>query len=261
VRRPLAALLIVAAACGSDSSVTPTTDTPRATLDQALTELSHPALSATGGSISGLFPGAPALGIGRCGYVAASQSFVCPPTTTSGITITQSFTLLNATGAAQSVFDAATTAAVKSSTAVAGTVDQDGSTLTVDAREELTLSGLLTGTHTINGTSTAHIFGTLVLDEAADVDIRITASVANLVLPTNATSGTQSWPVSGTIVVESSAAFSDFTASTRQSITFNGTSTVTVTITGGGVSQTCQLNLARPQDTPACALGARIPVP
>ena len=260
MRRQLAALLIVAAACGSDSSVAPT-DTPRATLDQALTELTHPALGATGGSISGLFPGAPALGIGRCGYSATSQSFVCPPATTSGVTITQSFALFSATGAAQSVFDPATTAAVKSSTVVAGTVDQDGSTLTVDAREDLTLSGLLTGPHTINGTSTAHIFGTLALDEAADVDIRITASVANLVLPTNGTPGTQTWPVSGTIVVESSAAFSDFTATSRQSITFNGTSTVTVRITEGGTSQTCQLNLARPQDTPACALGARIPVP
>jgi hypothetical protein len=246
---------VVATACGSESSVAPN-DTPRATLDQALTELTLPVLGASGGSVSGLFPGAPLLGIPRCAYSTASQSFVCPPVTTSGITINQSFTLLTATGATQSAFDQAATATVKSSTTVAGTIVQDGSTLSLDAREELTLSGLLDGPHTLNGTSTAHIFGTLALDGAAPIDIRITSSIANLVLPANTTAGTQVWPVSGTIIVESSAAFADFTSTSRVTMTFNGASTVTVTVTGDGISQTCQLDLSKPEATPACGSGS-----
>ena len=263
-RRLAATFIVVATACGSESSVAPT-DTPRATLDQALTELTLPVLGATGGSVSALFPGAPVLGIPRCAYSTASQSFVCPPVTTNGMTINQSFTLLTATGATQSVFDQAATAAVRSSTAVTGSVEQGGSTLSVDAREELTLGGLLTGPHTLNGTSTAHISGTIVLDEATPIDIRITGSIANLVLPANTSTGTQVWPVSGTIVVESSAVFADLTSTSRVTMTFNGASTVTVTVTEDGVSQTCQLDLSKPSETPACGSGAlslsRMPAP
>ena len=257
MRRQLAPLLVaIATACGSDSSVAPNTqndpnnpNAPQATLEQALTELTLPVLAAAGGSAT--VPIGLVLSTGRCAYTAASQSFVCPPATASGLTINQSFTLLTASGAKQSAFNHATTASVKTNTTLAGTIVEDGATLTIDAQQELTLSGLLTGPHTLNGTSAAHLSGAFFDD--APIDIRITGSITSLVLPANTTVGAQVWPTAGTIVVASSGTFADLPPFTsRLTMTFNGTSKVTLVITEDGVSRTCQYDLTK-AGTPACA--------
>jgi hypothetical protein len=259
MRRQLAPLLVViATACGSDSSVAPNNqndpnnpNAPQATLEQALAELTLPVLATAGGSVAATIPVGLGLGTGRCAYTAASQSFVCPPATASGITITQSFTLLTAAGAKQSAFDHRATASVKTNTTVAGTVVEDGATLTIDSQQELTLSGLLAGPHAIDGTSTARLTGSFLDD--APIDIRITGSISSLVLPQSTATGAQVWPTAGTIVVASSGTFGDLPPFTsRVTITFKGTSTVTLTIVENGVSQTCQYDLAR-SGPPACA--------
>jgi len=255
MRRHLAALLVVVATACSDSPVAPSTSDdasePQATLEQALTELTLPVLSVAGGSVSATIPVGLVLGTARCAYTAESQSFVCPPATASGVTINQSFTLLTASGAKQSAFDHTTTASVKTNTTVAGTVVEEGATLTIDGQQELTLSGLLAGPHTLNGTSTANLSGTFFDD--APIEISITGSITSLVLPASTTVGAQVWPTAGTIVVASSGTFADLPPFTsRLTMTFNGTSTVTLTITEDGVSQTCQHDLAKP-GPPACA--------
>src|SRR6476659_5469938 len=100
IRRPPAilalALATLAAACGSDSSTSPSVQP--VTLDQALAELSTPALSAAAASFDAGTPALPALAASRCAYQAASQSFACTPIVASGVTVTQSFTLLDANG-------------------------------------------------------------------------------------------------------------------------------------------------------------------
>lgn len=252
-RRPAILLLAIASACGADSSVAPTPTTSHATLDQALTELALPLFGQAGASITGLYPGTASLGTARCPYTAASQSFVCSPATASGITINQSFTLLTAAGATQSAFDQATTESVRANTAVTGTVSGEGSVMTIDAQQALTLSGLVSGPHMLNGTSTAHIYGTIFSDGAAPVDIRITSAITNLVLPANGAATTQAWPLSGTIVVEASATVSDLVSTSRLTMTFAGSSTVTVTIVEDGLSQTCRIDLAKPDAVPACS--------
>ena len=248
------ALALVASACGSDAAVGPSTpntpNTPHATLEQALGELRLPVLGTAGISISGLFPGGPQLKA-SCAFSAASQSFVCPTATASGLTIDQSFTLLTSSGATQAAFDGTTTESVRSNTVVAGSVAQDGATLTVDAEEELTLSGLVTGTHSISGTGTAHLAGTLF--EGSDLEISMTSSIAKVVIPANTTAAGQRWPVSGTIVVETSASLTGFPPSTtRLTLMFNGTSKVDVTVTEDGVSRTCQQDLATSTQAPTC---------
>jgi hypothetical protein len=241
-------LVVVASACGSDAAVAPTT--PHATLDQALGELTLPVLATAGGSISDLFPGATQLGA-RCAYAAASQSFVCPPATASGVTINQSFTLLSTSGAKQSAFDQATTESVRANTAVAGSITGEGATFTLDGQEELTLSGLVTGRHTIDGTGAARLVGTL--PDGSSLDVRMTSSITSLVIPANTTPGAQVWPTSGTIVVESLATLTGFPPSTlRLTLMFNGTSKVNVTVTEDGFTRTCQQDLATPTQEPMC---------
>src|SRR5215208_4649820 len=99
VRRQLSAIALAAAAsaCGSDSSTGPASYPP-ATLNQALAELSIPALSAGGASFLDV-DAAPSLDPTKCPYSATVQSFVCTPISESGITVTQSFTLLTSSGA------------------------------------------------------------------------------------------------------------------------------------------------------------------
>jgi hypothetical protein len=97
----------------------------------------------------------------------------------------------------------------------------------------------------------AHLVGTL--PRGSDLEIGMTSSIAKLVIPASTAAGGQRWPVSGTIVVETSASLTGFSPSTsRVTLTFNGTSTVNVTVTEDGVTQTCQKDLATPTQAPAC---------
>ena len=242
-------LAAFAIACGGDS--TGPTNYPPATLDQALAELSIPALSAGGASFVDVGEGTLSLDPTRCPFSATVQSFVCAPISESGLTVNQSFTLLNSSGGKQSAFDPTTTAAVRANTAIAGTLAEQGTTLTVNGQQELTLSGLVSGPHVLNGTSTISLSGT-VNDETSSypVDITATTTIANLVLPPNATA--QAWPSSGTITVDVNGSIGPVSVSqARTTIKFNGTSTVDVTMTGGGLTKSCKVDLAVAEE-PAC---------
>lgn len=240
----VAALTIAVAACGSDSSVAPTV-TP-VTLDQALSELALPSYAGAlggGATLTGA-TGLPSLASSSCAYTASSQSFVCAPVTLSGLTFNQSYTLLSASGAKQAAFDAKTTDAVRAATTIAGTVSSSQLTFTIDGQQELTLSGLLSGVHTLNGTSTMHYSAS----GAAATSITATITITNLVLPA-ASAGKQSWPASGTIAVEATTS-GLAAASYKAVVTFNGTSVATVTVTDAGVSKTCRYDLA--STAPTC---------
>jgi len=254
IRRHLSviALAVAASACGSDSSTGPVIGQP-ITLGRALAAINSPALAASVGIAGGSGTVAPAIVPSQCLYAAASQSFVCAPVTSAGLTFNQSFTLLNAAGAKQAAFDESTTAAVRANSAVAGTITTGGTTFGVDGQQELTLSGLLSGKHILDGTSTTHITGTLVdLEGQTPVPFTSTikTTITSLAVPVS-TSGTQEWPASGTIVVEASTAVGPVTpATTKITITFSGTSTATVSVVAPGISQTCKVNLA--SSAPTC---------
>ena len=247
-RRHLSALTIVAAvvACGGDSATAPTSYPP-ATLDQALAELSIPALAAGGSSFLDVGAASPTLDATKCAYSATVQSFVCTPISESGITINQSFTLLNGSGAKQSAFDAATTDAVRANTTVAGTLVEQGSSLNLTGQQELTLSGLVSGPHVLNGTSTFTAAGTIVDGTTTyPVNITVATSIANLVLPANDGGSSNVWPSSGSLTVDVNGSIGPVSVSqARTVITFSGTSTVNVTMSGGGVSKSCKVDLTK----------------
>ncbi|HEX7978095.1 MAG TPA: hypothetical protein VF461_05795 [Gemmatimonadaceae bacterium] len=251
VRRPHAilalALATLAAACGSDSSTAPSSQP--VTLDQALTELSTPALSAATASfdVTGA-PALPALTASRCAYQAATQSFTCTPIVASGVTTTQSFTLLDGSGAKQSAFDKATTDAVRANTTVAGTLLEGAEQFTIDGQQELTLSGLRTATHTLDGTSTVHI--TKVGSSPAAVTT-VNTTITGLKLQQPTADGTHPWPAAGTIVLEiSSSNGGSVFGVIRATLTFTGSSTVNVSLTAAGTSTSCAIDLA--SSAPSC---------
>jgi hypothetical protein len=252
-RRHVSALTVVAAvvACGGDSSTRPTSYPP-ATLNQALAELSIPALAAGGPSFLGVDAATPALDPTKCPYSATVQSFVCTPISESGLTVDQSFTLLTGSGGKQSAFDAATTDAVRANTSVAGTLVEQGTTLDVSGQQELTLSGLVSGPHVLNGTSSLTAAGT-VEDQSTTypVNIPVRTSIPNLGLPVNEPGSSQVGPSSGSITVDVNGSIGPVSVSqARTKIEFSGTSIVTVTVSGGGLSKNCKVDLA--QAAPVC---------
>ena len=240
------ALAVLVSACGSDSSTGPSNDQP-ATLDQALSEFSIPAISAANTAFFDAGASAPMLALSRCAYADGSQSFVCAPFSANGVTISQSFTLLSASGTAQSAFDRATTDAVRANTTTTGTVSQNGTSLDVNGTQALTLSGLISGPHTLNGTSTTRLKGKIAdIFGTSDLDATLTTAITNLVLPAKTAASAQVWPASGTIIVESAGTVgSAAIPATKIIMTFSGSSKVSVSRTGPGGVLNCTMDLAK----------------
>ncbi|MBW8771596.1 MAG: hypothetical protein JF589_17725 [Gemmatimonadetes bacterium] len=250
IRRPHAilalALATLAGACGSDSSTGPKAQP--VTLDQALSEISSPALSAAAASFDGGLPTLPTLAASRCPYQAVSQSFACAPLVVSGLTVTQSFTLLDGSGTPQPAFDQATTSAVRANTAFEGRVPSGTDSVAIDGQQQITLSGLREAIHTLDGTSTVHIVG---IGTDVPFETTVSTTITGLKLQPPTADGTHPWPKAGTIVVQSAISLGNVPPATvRATITFNGTSKVAVTITGPGVSTSCTIDLA--SQAPSC---------
>jgi hypothetical protein len=236
----LVGLAVVAGACGSDSSTGPAPGV-QANLSQAFSELEHPAVSDAMVGLAGIFvpPGSSS----GCTYTAASQSFVCPALNESGISIAFSYALIDASGAAQSAFGPTTTNSVRATSVVSGTTTELGAPLTIEGRQDLTISGLLSTTHTLNGTSSFHLSGTVLSGTGGTpvaVGIVSKTTFTNLVLPSTA----GAWPASGSILLEET--LDGVSGTDRIQLTFNGTSKLALVFTAssGRVSH-CTMDLGK----------------
>jgi hypothetical protein len=238
-------LLAASAACsGSDSPSAPST-LARADLNLAFVELGTSAIPAATTTIAGVPAVAPSIGDRTgCVYTAASQRFTCPTRIAGGLAIDGSYALLTAAGSSQPEFDPATTAAVRTDVKVAGTVSDAATKVTVDAEQTLTLSGLLTGTHLLDGTATSKVTGTVVEGSTTvPITSTTTTTISKLVLPHSSSPGR--WPVSGTITSENSTALSGLPpVQTRIEISFDGTGRGAMVITIAGISKSCTVDLA-----------------
>ena len=244
-----ACLLALLAACGSDGSTAPTQS--RADLNQAFVELGIPALATVSATVAGVPSFTPAIADrSPCAYAAASQSFACPTQTAGGLTIAASYSLRSASGAAQSVFDPATTDAVHTDASAAGTVTNGATRLTVDAKQSLTLSGLLAEHHVLDGTGSSAVDGVLAQGSSTvPVSMTSTTTISKLTFP--ATGSASKWPLSGTIATETSTTVAGVPPiPARAVVTFDGTSRVAVELTIAGATHRCTIDLA--SQAPGC---------
>ncbi len=244
------ATVALVAACNSDSSVAPTTNTS-VDLATAFSELSVPGVS-TASSLAGgvTLPSTNGIPSG-CAYAAASQSFVCPAVTTNGVTVTSSYSLFDAAGQPLSQFNATTVASLRVRSTVAGTITSNGTALTIDAQQDQTLSGLQSATHTLNGTSTMNVSGTGISPTLpGPFSMHSTTTINNLVLPAHGAAN--SYPLSGTVTVDQATAISGgLSVTSKVVMTFNGTSKVSVAMTvDGHAIPGCTIDLA--SGTPSC---------
>lgn len=228
------ALAIFAGAC-SDA---PTGPGPQLELGEVFEEM----------SLSSILPAEAEMGMpmldlmptpSGCSYSASAQSFVCAPITSSGLTITRGYALLTASGTPQASYEKGTTAAVRTTAAVVGRVTEQGMTADIDMQQAMTLSGLLTRAHVLDGTQLLKM--TMSMPDHPTMRMTVTTTIAALALPERGTS--QKYPKSGTIttsLASDDAAFGTFTIT----MTFNGTSKVAVRIDDGGTIEQCTIDLA-----------------
>lgn len=224
-------------ACRGDGGTSPT---PPPTLAQVLQEAS---LSAVPGS-------AAAIGIARdavpaspvCSYDSGTQWFVCAPVALSVGTYTRSYMLLDASGTPQSHFGSAV-AAVRSRSTMHGSSGTSGS---IDMSDDMTLSGLLTGVHVLDGISTSDLTGPSLVTPSTNVTSHLVAHVNHLVLP----SAPGGYPTGVITLDATSTTAGTVMPSVHVVIEYDGTSKMKMTTSAGSFSSTCVLDLA--SSAPTC---------
>lgn len=245
-RRILAvAAIAAAAACHADSSVAPSLF---ATPDAVLAEISSLDIPQPSGVSFNFFANlAEALPTTSCSYAAATQRFDCPTLANPTLAITQWFMLFDAAGAPQSHWDASTTDALRVYQTVHGHIVSSRDSLNLDTRQDLTVSGLVSGRHTLNGTQVAHVDDFLTVTGSELLLGDVSQQLTNVVLNSSADHAA-AWPLSGTLTSDVTETRGPLPPTRIHSvITFNGTSKVQATVTIDGVtSPPCTLDLTSP---------------
>lgn len=219
-------------------------------------------------------------------FNAATGWFVCNPTTLGGVTTTQQMQYKSAAGAIQPAFDTVTTNSVQVQTTVAGTISfvRDssrgpawggrkgpphvgrliGDTTTIltantrlNHRSDRTVTGLARGStqRTVAGTSSGEEATTGTSGRGNFSARRMAADTTRgVVIPIS--DGRPTYPTAGTVIrvmtaTVTFAGSSPVTASRREVITYDGSSTAKITITINGETKTC--TMALPRGRPNCS--------
>jgi hypothetical protein len=182
----------------------------------------------------------------NCAFSTTTNRLECPTMTHDGLTITRSFSFLDAKGAVQQAFDTATTNTVNIKKSVSGTVTHHQTvTSTVNGSSDLTVAGLASGSteRTVNGTSAGTESTTGTRDTVSFTALRSAGdTVTGLVIPIQNDHPT--FPTAGTIIRSMTATVTvgsktPSTSSRREVITFDGSATAKVVITHDGVTKNC----------------------
>jgi hypothetical protein len=144
---------------------------------------------------------------------------------------------------------------VRSIIDVSGTIaPSNGNQVTTEItrHEDATLSGIMSTSRVLNGSSTQRLAFT---GQSFSFVSNDTSSTTNLQLPATAA---QKYPLGGTIVTDRTVTSSGIATTTHhqhEEISFDGSSIMTVKLTVGTtstVSTTCKVNLATPGVAPVC---------
>lgn len=258
MKRIVPSLIAVALVAGCESNPT----SPEVNVDAVLSQMSTSGISgftAVAATASGSGVVAPSVNApsstASCPYNTATSFFVCAPVTNNGVTVSRSFQLRDATGAPLSTPNPLLLASVRSIIDVSGTITPaNGSQVTTEItrHEDATLTGIMSTNRVLNANSTQRLaftgssFSFVSNDTSATTDLQLPATAA------------QKYPLGGTITTSRTYTSSGITTSTykqHEEITFDGTSVMTIKITGGVTATfttTCKINLATPGVAPVC---------
>jgi len=176
---------------------------------------------------------------GLPGAPLAARDFGCRALDRPNLAVTRECTFTDAAGATQASYDAQTTASIRIETEVDGNRSNDRWSATIDRHSDMTVTGLA-GTETQrtwNGTGSEEVSRSRHVDGqvARGYTMEGTVTITNVVVPVP--HGPGNWPLSGTIVRTITGAITSGprageTFTRTATITFNGTSTVTMTVNG-----------------------------
>jgi hypothetical protein len=251
------AVLALVAACSASDSTDVTTSLD---LNAAISQSMLGDINTFGGATATLgIPSTaanPAFDPAKCPFNSLDNSFTCQSVTLNGLSYSLKYFVYDAGGVALTTPDPLRAASVRTLIGVTGTITNGGATgtvATIDHQSDMTLSGLMSATRTLNGTSRDHdlIVTNGVTSTRSTVDL--TGTTANLVLP-NASS---KYPASGTITSVANTAtqigaLPQVTTSANAVLTFNGTSTASLVATVSGHVTTCQIDLTG-GNSPRCS--------
>lgn len=254
-----AALATAAAACGSDGPTGP--GNQQLDLPAVLAQMSTNSFTDASGTALGISTPSTADATvvpSACTYSAATQGFNCPTRTVDGLSFSASYYLFDANGVAQTAPSSTTTASVRLVTDLAGTVTQSvsgtSSSITMQQRNDFTMSGLLTSQHVLTGTSVNHDSTVVQGASLSRIVDDLTSTAQNVVLP--APGSTNHWPLSGAMVSDLTGqvtlgALGPLPATLHAVLTFNGTNLVPLTVTGT-LTNSCTIDLSG-KNAPACS--------
>ena len=183
---------------------------------------------------------------GACTFSTTSSRVECPTVTRAGLTFNRSFSFLDAAGAVQQVFDAATTNTVNAKSTVTGTVTHHSTaTSTVNSSSDFTVAGLASGSteRKVDGKSAGSETTTGTRNGVAFTVARTAGDTTTaLVIPIQ--DGRPTYPTAGTVIrsmqaTVTKAGSSPSTSSRREVITYDGSATAKVVITHDGVTKNC----------------------
>ena len=241
----LLGVAVLATACSSDSPTGP--GSSQFDVSGAIGQMTVPGMSSAMGAVpnaSTADVSAPAIVPSACSYSSSTQSFTCPTVTTNGLTITRSYTLLDAQGQPQSAPDKATTDGVKTAITISGTTALRTGSMTVYGDRVMTLSGLLANKPVLNGKDTTAMKGTMTMSgTSVPVDMSVTTLTNALQLPPKGSA--TKYPLGGSVAMTfTSTGFMGSTPMTEtMNMAFDGTSTATMTLTDALGTQTCKIDL------------------
>jgi len=182
-----------------------------------------------------------------CAFSTTTNRVECSRTNRQGITVTRSFSFLDASGAVQQSFNRSTTNTVNVTTSTTGTrLHHDGKdTSTVNASSDFTVAGLASGStqRTVAGKSAGTESTKGIKDSVAFTSLRTAGdTITGLVIPIQDNRPT--FPTAGTIIRSMSAVVTlagqtPSTSSRREVITYDGSATAQVVITHDGVTKNC----------------------
>jgi hypothetical protein len=191
-----------------------------------------------------------------CTFDSATGRVTCPTETRGDLSIDRSFAFLDATGQPQLVPDN-TTNSINVTIEASGTITRrDGASSTIRNTSDRTVTGLADGSteRTVNGASRGEETTTGTSDQGDYTAMRVAGDTTTaVVIPLS--DGHPTFPVSGTVVRAMRVTVtiegqSPATASRREVITYDGSSTATLVITQDGATKNCTLPL--PFGRPNC---------
>lgn len=243
----LLGVAVLATACSSDSPTGP--GSSQFDVSGAIGQMTVPGMSSAMGAVpnaSTADVSAPAIVPSACSYSSSTQSFTCPTVTSNGLTITRSYTLLDAQGQPQSAPDKATTDGIRTETKVSGTITAHNTTTTVAGDKVLTLTGLLANQPLLNGTDNSTLSGSTTSGSTSvPFTITETGTVDKLALPPKGS--TTHYPQSGTVGMTIASTFGPTGATTTTnssfSLEFTGSNLATLTLTNSLGTRVCTIDL------------------